>query len=169
MARLEDSLKRLGDLGCLVHELTTDEIISGNQRCKALNLYGVTPIITERFDPPTPQGTVAVGYVIASGERFAYRAVKWTREQCQEANIVANAAGGSFDWQILAAEFPAELLVSTGLDSDALAAMQTDADALGKLLNPEQAPDFREYDESIADGIEVCRCSTCGHEHAKKN
>lgn len=30
-------------------------------------------------------------------------------------------------------------------------------------------PTFREYDESIADGVEVCRCETCGHEHAKKS
>ena len=31
------------------------------------------------------------------------------------------------------------------------------------------APEFKEYDESIADGVEVCKCLTCGHEHAKKN
>ena len=29
-------------------------------------------------------------------------------------------------------------------------------------------PEFKEYDESIADGIEVCKCPTCGHEHAAK-
>lgn len=31
-----------------------------------------------------------------------------------------------------------------------------------------EAPQFKEYDESIADGVEVCKCPTCGHEHAKK-
>jgi hypothetical protein len=31
------------------------------------------------------------------------------------------------------------------------------------------APSFREYDESIADGVSVCNCPTCGHEHAKKD
>ena len=30
------------------------------------------------------------------------------------------------------------------------------------------APDFKEYGEDIADGIEVCKCATCGHEHAAK-
>ncbi len=29
--------------------------------------------------------------------------------------------------------------------------------------------DFKEYDESIADGVEVCECPDCGHKHAKKN
>jgi len=29
-----------------------------------------------------------------------------------------------------------------------------------------QAQEFKEYDEDIADGIQVCKCLTCGHEHA---
>jgi len=28
--------------------------------------------------------------------------------------------------------------------------------------------EFQEYDESIADDVEVCVCPTCGHEHTKK-
>ena len=27
---------------------------------------------------------------------------------------------------------------------------------------------FKEYDETIAEGVEVCTCPTCGHEHTKK-
>lgn len=27
---------------------------------------------------------------------------------------------------------------------------------------------FKEYDESIADDIELCNCPTCGHEHSRK-
>lgn len=30
------------------------------------------------------------------------------------------------------------------------------------------APEFQEFDESVADGISICICPTCGHEHAKK-
>jgi len=30
------------------------------------------------------------------------------------------------------------------------------------------APEFKEYGEDIADGIEVCKCEKCGHEHAAK-
>ncbi len=134
MARLKTTLAELGDLGGVIVNVETQEIVGGNQRVKAMNAYNAPITITQTFDPPTPQGTVALGYIEHAGERFAYRAVKWTSEQCQRANIVANAAGGSWDWDLLASEFPAELLVSSGLDADALAAMQTDADALGKML-----------------------------------
>lgn len=32
LERLQDTLKRLGDLGGIVHNLETDEIVGGNQR-----------------------------------------------------------------------------------------------------------------------------------------
>ena len=33
----------------------------------------------------------------------------------------------------------------------------------------EDAPvTFQEFDETIADDVEVCTCPTCGHEHTKK-
>jgi hypothetical protein len=35
-------------------------------------------------------------------------------------------------------------------------------------MNSNTAPEFKEYGEDIADGIEVCKCPTCGHEHAAK-
>lgn len=34
--------------------------------------------------------------------------------------------------------------------------------------NGNGAVEFKEYDETIADGISVCRCEKCGHEHADK-
>ena len=101
-----------------------------------MNLFGVTPTITQTFDPPTPQGTVALGYVEhpVTHERFSYRAVQWTPEQCRRANIVANSAGGHFDWSIISADFNADELAGLGLGSDALAAMNAGTAELGKLL-----------------------------------
>ena len=123
MERLKQTLAELGDLSGIVHDLPSDQVIGGNQRIDAMNLAGAQPTITERFNPPTAQGTVALGYLEWQGERFSYRAVQWSPEQCQRANIVANAAGGNWDWDILRDAFPPELLVSAGLDADALAAM----------------------------------------------
>ncbi len=42
---------------------------------------------------------------------------------------------------------------------------------LGGIKEKEQLTDieFPEYDESIADGISVCKCPNCGNEHAKKD
>lgn len=99
-----------------------------------MGLEGASPIITEQFDPPTAQGTVALGYLEFGGERFGYRAVRWTAEQCQRANIVANAAGGSWDWDILREDFSADLLVNAGLDADVLTAMNAGADALRGIM-----------------------------------
>jgi len=42
-------------------------------------------------------------------------------------------------------------------------------DWLGKYLEKSgEEISFPEYDESVADGVEVCVCPTCGHEHTKK-
>ena len=35
-------------------------------------------------------------------------------------------------------------------------------------MDARQEVDFKEYGEDIADGIQVCKCATCGHEHAAK-
>lgn len=39
-----------------------------------------------------------------------------------------------------------------------------------EFLNKNVIPDvsFNNYDESIADGVELCNCPTCGYEHARK-
>lgn len=62
-------------------------------------------------------------------------------------------------------------------DGDVLAAiMREDASALEVFSRERLAqiqnllPDieFPEYDESIADGVEVCKCLHCGHEHHRQ-
>lgn len=40
---------------------------------------------------------------------------------------------------------------------------------INEILNSGESPEFKEYDESIANGVSVCKCPTCGHEHAKKD
>lgn len=53
--------------------------------------------------------------------------------------------------------------------------IQSDNENVQKLISDiaekEQmlSPEFKSYDESVADGISVCVCPTCGHEHAKKD
>ena len=41
-------------------------------------------------------------------------------------------------------------------------------DMLEGITGKVEIPQFKEYGEDIADGIEVCKCPTCGHEHAAK-
>lgn len=111
---LEGWLEELGDLSGIVHNLPTDEVISGNQRWRTFALDDANIVITEEFDEPDDQGTLKLGYVIWRDKKYNYRAVVWTPEQCEKACIVGNKAGGSWDMDILANEWELDDLLKFG-------------------------------------------------------
>ena len=155
--RLADTLEILGDLSGIVHDLNSDEIIGGNQRSRVFDINKCEIVLTEEHSEPDRQGTVALGYVIWQGAKYGYRQVRWTPEQCEMANVVANKAGGAWDFDILANEFEMDDLLAWGFEPFELG------------LSDGEIPDveFREYDESIADDVEMCTCPSCGHEFPK--
>jgi hypothetical protein len=104
-SKLKRWLVEFGDLGCIVHDSETDEIICGNQRFEIFNIKNHDVVIEKEYAKPTNQGTVAEGYVIYAGERFKYRKVLWNDEQRELACVIANKAGGVFDFEILLGEF----------------------------------------------------------------
>jgi hypothetical protein len=162
--RLRQDLAGLGDLGGIVHDLNSDQVIGGNQRTRALGLLIRKPVIVKQYDPPTKTGTVAEGYFEIDGERFAYRAVRWTPEQCAAANIKANLDGGSWDFDALAGWDVGELQ-AWGFDSETLATWNDDAANLRTMLSIEDgtdAPDLSECGKSIADGVDTITCPQCG-------
>lgn len=114
--KLKQNLLELGDLSGVVHDLNSDEIIGGNQRSSIFDINHAEIKLVRSFNPPTPQGTVALGYISWQGEMFAYRQVRWTPEQCEKANITANALGGEFDYDMLMEEFNPENLKDWGVD-----------------------------------------------------
>ncbi len=119
---LEAWLDELGDLSGIVHDLNSDEIPAGNQRSR---VFGIIKdegsiVITETLDEPTRQGTVARGYIEWHGEKYNYRQVKWTPKQCEKANIIANKAGGEFEWETLANEFAFDDLLEWGFSREEL-------------------------------------------------
>ena len=120
---LERDLKELGDLSGIVHDINSNEIISGNQRVSVFTPSDNDIEIIEEFDPPTKTGTIATGWIKYNGERYSYRRVKWTPEKCEKANIVANKAGGSWDWDILANEFDFDSLKDWGFSDEELAGL----------------------------------------------
>jgi DNA modification methylase len=119
-ADLQDSLKRLGDLSGVVHDLSSDEIIGGNQRMDVFDLKTAPIEIVERMDAPDAQGTVARGWVIWQGQKYTYRAVMWDEATRAEANIRANKAGGGWDFDTLANEFEMPDLLNWGFTEDEL-------------------------------------------------
>jgi hypothetical protein len=115
-ADLRSWLAEFGDLSGIVHNLPTDEIISGNQRTSVLKqaIHDGRITITDEFDPPTKQGTVTLGYIEWEGERFSYRQVEWSEEKCEQANIIANKAGGNWDYDMLANQYDMRDLIDWG-------------------------------------------------------
>lgn len=136
---LEQWLRELGDLGGIIHNIPTDEIISANQRCRIIDVNQCEIILDVEYDEPDEQGTVAWGYVLWEGHRYSYRAVVWDEKTCEQANIVANKAGGEWDWDILANEWDIDDLLEWGFDASELG-----------IVEPE-AYDFSELDQQLED------------------
>ena len=122
-------LAELGDLGGVVHDLNSDEIIGGNQRGRVFDINACDVTLTEVLEEPDEQGTVAHGYVIWKGHKYAYRQVRWTPRQAEHANIVANKRGGSWDFDILADNFEQDDLLAWGFEPFELGAKDYDLDA----------------------------------------
>lgn len=117
--RLEKNIAEFGDLSGVTVDLDTKEIITGNQRVKALKLENCEIVLTEEEHDPDAQGTVAIGYIVApDGTKLNYRAVRWSDEQREKANITANKLGGQWDWEILNNPelWQRETLVDAGFD-----------------------------------------------------
>lgn len=116
LEQLKQNIQELGDLSGIVHDLNTDEIISGNQRSKVININECEIEIVKKYDKPNEQGTIAFGFVIFENQRLNYRQVRWNEKQREKACITANALGGEFDYKILQSEFDTELLKGWGIE-----------------------------------------------------
>ena len=141
--RLLDSWKRFGQVQTIAIG-PDNEVYDGHQRLSAL--------------------------LTVHGSEYTVDARRCSRALSDEerrALVVTLHAGavGSWNWDNLA-NWDAGELQEWGFDSETLTTWQRDVGALGNLLASE-TPTFPEYDESIADGVELCKCPVCGHEHAK--
>ena len=125
--KLGDSLTSLGDLGGIVVNRRTNEIIGGNQRVKSFlqerERYNIQ--IVEEFDEPQKDGTIALGFVIKDSgqeteQRFSFRVVDWDEEKAERANIQANKVTGMWDYDILANQFDVDKLLQYGFSKQDL-------------------------------------------------
>lgn len=105
--RLRQAYLKHGDLGGIVFNRRTGNLVGGHQRSSVLP--GDAKIkIAEKFDKPTKTGTVALGFIEIEDERYSYREVDWSEEQEAEAMIAANSVAGEWDREllsVLAADF----------------------------------------------------------------
>jgi len=126
LENLRRDLIELGDLSGVIHNINSNEIIGGNQRSTVFDINKCDIQITKEFTTPTRTGTVAEGFVLWEGERYAYRRVDWTKEQCEKACIVANKAGGDWDWDILVEDFQGDDLKKWGFENKELKMFEED-------------------------------------------
>src|SRR5690606_30231583 len=103
LATLGRLMREHGDLSGIVFNRRTGRLIGGHQRKQHLPPDAEVHV-TERPTRPNAQGTVAVGYVVADGERWAYREVDVDEQREAAMNVAANKGGllAEFDMPKLA-------------------------------------------------------------------
>ena len=124
---LKKSLHEFGDLGSVVFNEQTGNLVGGHQRKEAL--AGATIKVLNKYDPPTRTGTVADGVIMIDGENFSYRAVRWDAEREIAALLSANKNQGSWDKDLLKMtfhDFPKLNLTLTGFEMPELKIMGID-------------------------------------------
>lgn len=123
---LEQSIKKFGDLSCIVFNVRSSQLVGGHQRINAMKSQ---PGVRIEMLQPYPLerdnlGTVGLGHIIVGEARFPYREVDWDAGWEAAANIAANRIQGEFDLDLLAQmdyelsqlENGAELLALSGQD-----------------------------------------------------
>jgi hypothetical protein len=151
---LKNSMAEFGDLGCVVFNIQTQQMVGGHQRLRLMEQLPEQHKITisdragvgawEGHETLDETGTVALGYIWIGNKQFAYREVNWDLGKQRSANIAANYIEGEFDTELLA-EVNYEL--SQLANGDELLALTGQSPANLKLLanstgigEPDQAP-----------------------------
>jgi len=147
--KINKSVERFGQLDPIIFNTRTRKILGGHQRIKVLDSQGYTELYT-----------VTLG---AYTWAFAETDLKELSDKEESAaNIALNKAQGDWDMGQLTInlqELKADgLLELTGFDEKEFDAMIED------LAIPETE---KEYDESVADGVEMITCPHCGKEFPK--
>jgi hypothetical protein len=114
---LETWLSQYGDLSGVVFNRKTGNIVGGNQRSSIFNINECEIERTLTNKKPDSQGTVSIGYIIWNGNKYNFREVSWELDVEKRANIIANKAGGAWDFDKMAEAYKVEELFELGFDA----------------------------------------------------
>lgn len=96
LSALKKAMDKFGDLGGIVFNVKSKQLVGGHQRTTLLDNAIIE--IVQKYKKATKTGTVAEGYIETNkGERFSYREVSWDDQTEKAANIAANKNAGEFD------------------------------------------------------------------------
>ncbi len=148
---LKKALEEFGDLGGIVYNRRTGQLVAGHQRIQVLPKDA--KIIYEEFRDHLKNGTVAVGHIMLDDEPFSYREVDWSEDKEMAANIAANKGAGEWDDVGLKA-----MLKDLDMANFDLDLTMFDADELKDLLKePEVFEEGLTDPDSIPENVET-RC-----------
>lgn len=106
-ATFAESLAVFGDLSGVVENVRTGRLVGGHKRTDQFAADAAAEvIITDRLEQPDATGTLAFGYVVSLGTRWAYRLVDWLEDKEAAANVAANKWGAEFDFGALERMLP---------------------------------------------------------------
>jgi hypothetical protein len=93
LVMLGDAMRAFGDLGGVVFNLKTGNLVGGHQRLK--HLAPDWPIVKAPAKDKT--GTVALGTIETPWGKLGYREVSWPEAKEKQANLAANQHSGEWD------------------------------------------------------------------------
>lgn len=96
LEQLKNALYEFGDLSGITFNRNLDQLVTGHQRCKNFDETAVVKI-TNSYEKPSRTGTVAMGYILHHGERYAYREVEWELDKHKAGTVAANKNAGEWD------------------------------------------------------------------------
>jgi hypothetical protein len=161
---LRRSIDELGDLGGIIKNIQTGNLVGGHQRIEVMKQVGNAEIVYtwHTSETPGPSGTTALGYILhpTTGERFSYREVSWPLEREKVANIAANRISGDWDLEALAqvnydlSQLPNadDLLATTGQSQREIEKLLA---SVGVEPNGEEQPDELGADPKDEDGRRI--------------
>ena len=152
--RLRRALDEFGDISGIVFNRSTGHLVGANQRVSLFKEAGAQLHVESR-GPADKRGTVARGYVLLDGERYAYREVEWDLAREQAAMLAANNHAGEWEdsevSEILAG-LDADMRVLSGFNDEALKTLLANLD---EPLPPEAFPTA---DENIPTEFKCPKC-----------
>lgn len=116
---LSNWMAEYGDIGGITINKRTNNHVAGNQRGKRINMQTAPITWWQVNEEPDEVGTVAMGvvYLEEDGKQpvpFFLRWVDWPEDKEERALLIANKAGGAWDWGIIKEGFGQQLLLNTG-------------------------------------------------------
>lgn len=96
-AALKQALEVFGDLGGIVFNRKTGNLVGGHQRIKALDPEWPITIAPNDGDALDKCGTVGRGFIETPFGKLDFRVVDWDMNVEKAANVAANRHGGEWD------------------------------------------------------------------------